>query len=81
LKTPIHVICNKETDIALIKQEMTYIREKMDNIHDKLLGNGKPGLFDEINQVKGSIKTVAFIGGVVTFVITCAMFYMNYIKK
>lgn len=73
--------CAKETEIALIQTDMKYMREKLDSIHTKLMGNGKPGLFSEIDQIKGSVKAITIIGGFITFCITVAIFYFNYLKK
>jgi len=36
-----------EIDVEKIKKDMDYVREKLDDIHHKLVGNGKPGLLEE----------------------------------
>lgn len=74
-------LCNKETEIALIQKDMAYTKEKVDIIYEKLMGNGKPGLFDEINQVKGSVKAMAVLGSVITFVMSLIIFYINFVKN
>lgn len=58
-----HVVCNKEVEIANMQKDLQYIVEKMDSLHDKVVGNGKPGLVDEMNQIKGSVNSVKFIYG------------------
>ena len=55
-KTTTHVICKQETNIALLKQNQEYQTKMIEEMHHKILGNGKPGLIDEVSGLKNSIK-------------------------
>jgi hypothetical protein len=55
--------CSKEVDIELIKQNNAYMCEKIEEIHKILVGNGKPGLVTEFNEIRGALKfTQVFFG-------------------
>jgi len=51
VKTVVHR-CNKETEIELLKQDNAYIKTKVEEIHRALIGNGKPGLKNDVEQLK-----------------------------
>lgn len=60
-KTLLHVTCSKERELAELITTNKYQSEKIDEIHHVLVGNGKPGLINEFNQLKGAVKIMAFI--------------------
>ena len=43
--------------------KITQMKEKVDDVHKRLVGNGKPGLIDEWNRLQGSIAVWKFIAG------------------
>ena len=55
--------CNKESEIASIQTDLKYMREKIDELHEKVVGNGKLGLVDEMNQIKGGLKMTQWFFG------------------
>lgn len=55
--------CNKEVEIATIQSDVAHVREKIDEMHVKLMGNGKEGVIDKLNRWEGSIATWKFIAG------------------
>ena len=56
--------CTKEAEIATIAQDVAYIRAEVTEIKHKLLGNGKPGIVDEISEFKGTINMLKWSIGV-----------------
>lgn len=56
-------ICNKETEIALIQQELANQRIMLSEIHHAIVGNGKPGLKDEMTSLKGGLSAFKWIYG------------------
>ena len=44
--------CEKDTDIELLKHTNKHITKKIDDIHKALMGNGKPGLITDVNELK-----------------------------
>jgi len=55
--------CNKAVEIATIQTDIEYMKEKIDEIHISLVGNGKPGLINEYNRLKGSLTATKVIFG------------------
>lgn len=68
--------CNKETEIALMQQDMTYMKGKIDELHHKLLGNGKPGLLDEQSKRLADVekKIIAYGVGISIAVFLLTLF-------
>lgn len=66
--------CNKEAEIATMQADVSYIKEKMDKLDHKLLGNGSPGILAEQNERISEIERNMwkFMGGVavVTFLLS-----------
>jgi hypothetical protein len=56
-------VCNKEAEIATLQTDVKYIREKVDSLHAKVVGNGENGLIDEMNQMKGGLSTFKWLYG------------------
>lgn len=44
--------CSKETEIALIKQDLDASKKLLVEIHHSILGNGKPGIRRELDELK-----------------------------
>jgi hypothetical protein len=65
--------CNKEKEIAVLQTDISYIREKIDNMDHKLLGNGKPGLLAEqsarISEMERKMWKFAGAVGVIVFLL------------
>lgn len=56
--------CNKEVEIAEINLKITQMKEKIDDMHARMIGkDNKSGLIDEWNQMKGSVSTWKWIAG------------------
>ena len=62
--------CLKETEIEILKQSQSHIKEKVDDIHKILVGNGKKGLINEINQFKGGLRATQLVFALVIMIIT-----------
>lgn len=71
-----HITCNKETEIALMQQDMTYMKGKIDELHHRLLGNGKPGLLEEQNKRLNDVekKLIAYATGITILVFLITLF-------
>lgn len=65
--------CTKETEIELIKQQNIYMREKVDEIHKILVGNGKPGIVTEMNEIRGGLKFTQIIFGVIMAILSLVL--------
>jgi hypothetical protein len=80
--------CVQETEIALMKQHQITTDEKLDGIkvslekiEHRLLGNGKPGLCDEIAEIKGERKATIFWTGLICTAVTVLVnILMKYVK-
>jgi hypothetical protein len=53
----------------LEEQNKTQTRD-ISEIHKAIIGNGKPGLRTEMDEVKGSLKTLKYVGLMVTTAIS-----------
>ena len=42
--------CQKEVELALLKQNSETMTKQVNEIHEKIMGNGKPGIVDDINK-------------------------------
>jgi 5-bromo-4-chloroindolyl phosphate hydrolysis protein len=62
--------CLKETEIEILKQSQSHIKEKVDDIHKILVGNGKKGVINEINQFKGGLRATQLVFALVIMIIT-----------
>lgn len=62
--------CSKETELALLKQIQEHQNLKIDDIHRAIVGNGKPGLRDEMSQLQGALKFSQIIFGIIISIIT-----------
>ena len=62
--------CSKETEIELIKRDINYIREKIDDIHKKLVGNGQKGLITQMNELQGGLRFTQYIFAIVVAILT-----------
>ena len=51
-KTIITHQCSKETEIALIKNNQDYQTKMLEEMHHRLLGNGKPGIIADIQELQ-----------------------------
>lgn len=43
-------------EIELIKQSNQHVKDRLDQIHYILSGNGKPGLVQEMNEIRGALR-------------------------
>ena len=57
-------VCSHEKDFGVIDVKLENMNSKINDIHQSLLGNGQPGLLNEFNQMKGSIKILRYIMGI-----------------
>ena len=73
---PTH-ICNKETDIALIHQEIKTIKESQLRMEHAVLGNGKPGLKDEMTELKGGLSAFKWVYGALIGLIGVVIAFMK----
>jgi hypothetical protein len=71
-----HTICNKEVEIATLIADMNYIKEKVGEIHHTLMGNGRPGILEEINKFKGNISTLKWIVGALVTALSGTTLYI-----
>lgn len=51
-KAGTHIVCKQETNIALLQKDVSYMKDKLDTVHEKIVGNGKPGIVDELKDLK-----------------------------
>ena len=56
--------CQKEVELALLKQNSETMTKQVNEIHEKIMGNGKPGIVDDINSFKGALRATQIIFGV-----------------
>ncbi|TRZ48105.1 MAG: hypothetical protein D4S01_10995 [Dehalococcoidia bacterium] len=54
---------SQTTNIALIQQGQVNQRKILREIHVAIVGNGKPGLKDEVTEIKGGLKAFKWIYG------------------
>ena len=54
-KAVMHV-CNKETEIALIKNNQDYQTKMLEEMHHRIIGNGKPGILADIQELQTTQK-------------------------
>ena len=72
-KYTISDICHKEVEIELIKNTQINMNKKVDDIHRRIIGNGRKGLCTEMSEIRGGIKVlyilITFIIGVVSGIV------------
>ena len=68
--------CSKQTEIALIQQLQSHQASKIDDIHRVIMGNGKPGLKTEMDQIKGALKLTQISFGVVAVIISIVLLFI-----
>ena len=64
--------CKYDAEIAVMK-------EKIDDMHKALMGNGRPGLIEKWNMLEGSISTWKFLAttGGLTGIISIILTFIN----
>ena len=56
-------ICNRETEIELIKHNLEDINTKLDDIKKHIIGNGRTGLLERVSNLEISNKVSYIIIG------------------
>ena len=62
--------CTKETEIALMRNDIDNIKVKIDEIHKAIVGNGKKGIAEKVANLEGGLKMSQYFIGAVMLVIT-----------
>ena len=65
-------VCDKDVEIALIQQLQRHQSQKIDEIHHAIMGNGKPGMRSEMDQLKGALKLTQIIFTVAALIVSIA---------
>ena len=55
--------CEHEVDIALMGQEIKILLGQTKDIHEILVGNGKPGIKTDVEVTKSSVKRIWYFIG------------------
>lgn len=53
--------CNKEKEIAEMHTNITWIKDAMRDMKKTLVGNGKPGLIDQMNELQTIKKQMVWL--------------------
>ena len=64
-----HVICNKEADIAVIKDGVGRMEADIASIKAHLVGNGTPGLITRTAKIEQVVSAGIWLAGVVVVAI------------
>ncbi|MCP4585310.1 hypothetical protein [Pseudoalteromonas sp.] len=66
--------CEHEVDLALMIEEVKKLSTKMNEIHETIIGNGRPGLKTDMEVTKSSVKRLwYFLGTMFTGVLGMAV--------
>jgi hypothetical protein len=60
-------------DVAVIKEQNKHHNQLLNEVHKALCGNGKPGLIDDVNKMKGGILAFRWIVGVILTILTIVL--------
>lgn len=66
----------KDPEIAVLKEKINNMNEKMDDIHKALMGNHKTGLIQEFSELRGTVKFVKYFLTGATPAVTAAMGFL-----
>lgn len=72
----VEVICSRESELATMASEISTVKEKVDEMHRHIIGNGRPGLLERVSNNETTFKVIygiltiflAFIGTIAVFV-------------
>ena len=74
-----HVICNKEADIAVIKNDVATIRSDMSAIKSSIIGNGVPGLMTRTAKLEQLAGGAVWLAGVM--VVTVLGLIVDFVRR
>ena len=81
-----------EVEIQVLKTDICYIKKTIESNHldlkedlkeikEKLLGNGKKGIIDEISEFKGGLVATRIIFSILFTIMGLLIAYLTFIKK
>lgn len=62
--------CNKEAEIAVMQEQHRTMAKQIGEIHKTLVGNGRPGIVEEVNRLKNLQRGMFIAGGIIISVLT-----------